>query len=157
MASIDPRPLKKGRCTATAEDFEPLGGEIMGRSADGRSATVFEACWIMFFGVVCVVVADVWNRLMKKDDPELESVTPIHLLWALVFLKQYPTESVFCKLVSVRYEGTVQYWSQLIVRHIGYLVPDVVGGPASSLSWLLHCIISFSLLTFLSCPTPNDP
>jgi hypothetical protein len=144
MASIDPRPLKKGRRTATPDDFEPLGGEIMGRST-GRSASVFEARWINFFGVICVVVADVWNHLIAKNEPELKSAAPVHLLWALLFLKQYPTESVFCKLVGVQDEGTVRYWSQLIVRHVGYLVPDVVRSHASSCRLLLHCfIISFS-------------
>lgn len=134
MTSIDPRPLKRGRFSTTPGDFELLGGEIMGRSTDG-SASVFEARWITFFGVVCVVVAEVWNRLIEKDDPELESAAPFHLLWALLFLKQYPTESVFCKLVGVQDEGTVRYWSQLLVRHIGYLVPDVVG---CNSCWLLH-------------------
>jgi hypothetical protein len=127
MTSIDPRPLKRGRRTATPEDFERLGGEIMERTTDGGSAAVFDARFIAFFGVVCAVVADVWNRLVEKSDPELESASPFHLLWALLFLKQYPTETVFCKLVGVRDEGTVRHWSQLFVRHIGYLVLDVVG------------------------------
>ena len=116
---IDPRTLKRGRCTATPEDFEKHGGEIMGRSTDGgRSAAVFDARFITFFGIVSSVVADVWNRLIEKSDPELESAAPFHLLWALLFLKQYPTETVFCKLVGVRDEGTVRHWSQLFVRHI---------------------------------------
>lgn len=145
MTSIDPRPLKRGHHAATPEDFELLGGEIMGRSTGG-SAAVFADRWITFFGVVCAVVADVWNRLVEKDDPELKSAAPFHILWALLFLKQYPTETVFCKLVGVLDEGTVRYWSQLFVRHIGYLVPDVVGG--TSCWWLLfHFLFSTNLFS----------
>jgi hypothetical protein len=128
MASIDPRPRKKAHCAATPEDFEKLGGEIMARSTDGgKSAAVFEARFFTFFGVICVVVANVWNRLVDKGDPELESAEPFHLLWGLLFLKQYPSETLFCKLVGVQDEGTVRHWSQLFVRHIAYLVSDVVG------------------------------
>jgi hypothetical protein len=128
MASIDPWPRKKGRCAATPEDFEKLGGEIMARSTDGgRSAAVFEARFVTFFGVICIVVANVWNCLVDKGDPELESAEPFHLLWGLLFLKQYPSETLFCKLVGVQDEGTVRHWSQLFVRHIAYLVSDVVG------------------------------
>jgi hypothetical protein len=84
--------------------------------------------------VASVVVADVWNRLVEKDDQELESAgAPFPLLWALLFLKQYPTESVLCKLVGMKDEGTVRYWSQLFVRHLVYLVPDVVHGMLSIL------------------------
>ena len=132
---IDPRSLKRGRCTATPEDFEKHGGEIMGRSTDGRSAAVFDARFITFFGIVSAVVADVWNRLIEKSNPELESAEPFHLLWALLFLKQYPAETVFCKLVGVRDEGTVRKWSQLFVRHIGYLVLDVVS--CTSCCWFV--------------------
>jgi hypothetical protein len=127
MASIDPRPRKKVHCAATPEDFEKLGGEIMARNTDGGSAAVFEAQFVTFFGVICMVVANVWNRLVDKGDPELESAEPFHLLWGLLFLKQYPSETLFCKLVGVRDEGTVRHWSQLFVRHISYLVSDVVG------------------------------
>ena len=135
---IDPRSLKRVRCTATPEDFEKHGGEIMGRSTDGgRSAAVFDARFITFFGIVSSVVADVWNRLIEKGDPELESAEPFHLLWALLFLKQYPTETVFCKLVGVRDEGTVRHWSQLFVRHIGYLVLDVVGSCGICYCWFV--------------------
>lgn len=149
MTSIDPQPLKRGCHAATPEDFEPLGGEIMGRSTGG-SAAVFVERWITFFGVVCAVVADVWNRLVEKDDPELESASPVHLLWALLFLKQYPMESVFCKLVGVKDKGTVRFWSQLFVRHIGYLVPDVVRDMellfVGSSFIPFSCSLAFSLL-----------
>jgi hypothetical protein len=128
MASIDPQPQKKGCCTATPEDFEKLGSEIMARSTDGgKSVAVFEAPFITFFGVICVVVTNVWNRLVDKGDPELKSAEPFPLLWGLLFLKQYPSETLFCKLVGVRDKGTVWHWSQLYVRHIAYLVSDVVG------------------------------
>jgi hypothetical protein len=127
MASIDPRPWKKVHCAATPEDFKKLGSEIMARSTDGgKSAAVFEARFVTFFGVICVVVANVWNRLVDKGDPELESAEPFHLLWGLLFLKQYPPETLFCMLVGVRDEGTVRHWSQLFVHHIAYLVSDVV-------------------------------
>ena len=100
----------------------------MARSTDGgKSAAVFEARFVTFFGVISIVVANVWNRLVDNGDPELESAEPFHLLWGLLFLKQYPSETLFCKLVGVQDEGTVRHWSQLLVRHIAYLVSDVVG------------------------------
>jgi hypothetical protein len=117
MASIDSRPLKRGRFATTPVDFEPLGGEIMGRSTDG-SASVFEARWITFFGVVCVVVGEVWNRLIEKDDPELESAAPFHLLWALLFSSNTQLSQCFASLLACKMRGQfgtgANFWSVIL-------------------------------------------
>ena len=106
MASIDSRPRKKGRCAATPEDFEKFGGEIMARSTDGgKSAAVFEARFITFFGAICLVVADVWNRLVDKGDPELESAEPFICCGDYFFSSSIHQRHCFASLLAFDTRG----------------------------------------------------
>jgi len=114
---------------ATLDDFLLAGGEIMKRSPH-KSEDVFDRRWKAFFGVGPPVVTDVWSRLhINLDEPELNGAEPPHLLWALMFLKQYGTEetmSTYAKAAAAVDEQTYRKWSKIFIRRISHLKDQVV-------------------------------
>jgi hypothetical protein len=62
-----------------------------------------------FFGVSQKVVRGVWNRLESKGRIP-RGFAPKHLLWTLMFLKQYSTQTVLAALCGVRSEKTWEHW-----------------------------------------------
>ena len=82
----------------------------------------FDAKWRSIFGVSARVAAKAW-RLLHVDDNMDNSVT--HLLWALYFLKTYPTGNmaeVFAKVDRGTF--TSKAWN--FIDHLSYLEADVV-------------------------------
>ena len=53
------------------------------------------------FGAKSSIVANLWNMLVNNHG-DLDGGKPEHLLWALVFLKNYGTEEVNCSVVGSR-------------------------------------------------------
>ena len=51
-----------------------------------------------FFGTSWNVVADIWNLIDEHGDSKKK--TPVHLLWALVFIKSYGNEQSHCMQVG---------------------------------------------------------
>ena len=127
-------------------EFTELGAdEILKISYRGFSGE-FERRWMSSFGTTPVVCAILWRRI----DPERsfkglsgkqthQYVKPIHLLWTLLFLKVYGTESVMRSMVGTKEEPvtekTFRKWTDLFVRAISFLESDVVS--------LLFALLSF--------------
>ena len=122
------------------EDFQQLGAAIMGQSTN-RSETSFDRSFLEFFGVDPDVCARVWVELGIDPDAHEEDkgLEPQHLLWGLLWLKDYSTEGKLCKLVSTNNHAVdpkdFRLKTQNIVERIADLHPDVV-----SQSGLLRCI-----------------
>jgi hypothetical protein len=108
----------------TPDDYKQLGSDIMTRSTGG-SSPVFERRWIAHFGVEVFVCVDVWKRLrINKEGPE--NAEPKHLLWALLLLKQYGTESDLAGKCEGVDEQTFRKWSWIFIEKISYLEHEVV-------------------------------
>lgn len=73
-----------------------------------------------FFGVSPNVCAVIWH-LIKSDSSS--SNEPKHLLWALLFLKQYGTEHER-RTILKKDEKTIRKWTFLYIKLIGEM--DVV-------------------------------
>lgn len=66
--------------------------------------------FVSYFGLEAVVVAAVWRRLMKEGLLHGTSFEPKHLLWTLLFLKQYlaePVHSAMCSCVEKTFRKRV--------------------------------------------------
>lgn len=112
--------------TVTAKDFREYGSDIMNRSLDG-SQDVFEERWISHFGVEAEVCAEAWGRLdMDLAGPNDEAAKPYHLLWALLLLKTYNTESVLTGMCGGVDEDTIRKWAWDFIEKVSYLEPEVV-------------------------------
>jgi len=105
---------------------------------DGEFATR----WMALFGTTHVVCAIIWRKIDpmntfqevadgKEYGPKTHSCAkPIHLLWALMFLKVYGTERVSRTIVgsstTPTREKTMRKWVRLFVRAISFLESEVV-------------------------------
>lgn len=70
-----------------------------------------------FFGVTPIVCSIIWTHLLKSQKLQLK---PIHLLWSLLFLKQYNTEtvnSIICRCDK----KTFRKWVWLVLNELRYL------------------------------------
>jgi hypothetical protein len=72
------------------------------------------------FGVSPTVCSDVWRRANFKNGTQ-----PIHILWALLFLFTYLTETLLCSLIGTA-RMTFRKWAWPVVQSISALGPDVV-------------------------------
>lgn len=117
-ATIDP----------SEDDFKALGGEIMGRSPDARSITVFDARWAACFGVMPVVCVKCWQLIIataESNNQTLADAFPHHLLWGLMLLKQDASQTVLANMVQTD-EKNFRKWSKLFVYELSYLVDRVI-------------------------------
>lgn len=109
--------------------FARLGNQIMNRSSSG-SQSAFESRWQQHFNAEPDVCLEVWNRLEVEDHwesgPDDRSAEPQHLLWALLFLKTYATESVLAGMCGGVDEDTFSTWAWRFIEKISYLDSEVV-------------------------------
>jgi hypothetical protein len=119
-----------------------VGAVIMKRESDikynHKSKQVFDSQWIQFFGVEDVVCMEAWNmlRINPFADEEVRQAEPKHMLWGLMWLKGYDTESKMCSHAGCKDKGTFRKWSKIFVRRLAWLIHDVVS--------VVHCTNSQS-------------
>jgi hypothetical protein len=93
----------------TASEFAALGGKIMNPVPGGNQGD-FYSHWHSHFYAEPEVCAIVWNCLDVNDmdpyAPDDRSAEPCHLLWCLLLLKTYNTETVLSSLCGGITEGT---------------------------------------------------
>ena len=78
------------------------------------------------FGVSSDVASHVWEYLVGlKKLPRDSKAKPSHLLWCLLFLKKYETESFLSTFVRAA-ENTFRKWVWLIVDSISSLYNNIV-------------------------------
>ena len=75
------------------------------------------------FGTIPEVCAAIWNRLVFDDESPL--IRPVHLLWALMFMKLYSKEAALCKLARVS-RSTFRKFVWFVIPRIAHLKSDVV-------------------------------
>jgi hypothetical protein len=104
-----------------AARFRAEGNEIIQRSRR-VSARVEDARFRAHFGTSADVCCDLWSLI------RVDRAKPFHLLWALMLLKLYCSESVLCTLAGGVHEQTFRKWAWLFVNEISELQYSVVSG-----------------------------
>lgn len=142
----------------TADQFAALGWDFIKKDNNGRpqrerlpAQQVLERKFLAFFGTTAFVCALLWAMLLPQLPDLPSNVHPKHLLWALIFLKQYNIEEVNAKLAACD-EKTFRKWVWLFVEMIAELESNVVSSATSRVVILLissHCAEGF--LTFCCC------
>lgn len=102
------------RCSEN-EISRRAGGIV--KNAHGLCRVTHRRRFRALFGVTPAVASIVWNRLQGHIP---RKASPIHLLWAFLFLKTYGSEHVNCALTKVD-EKTFRKWSWIFVRKIADL------------------------------------
>ena len=77
------------------------------------------------FGTCPELCSVIWGRLIQYGLLPEQRLS-FHLLWALMFMKLYCSESVHCALAGGVDEKTFQKWAWLFVDAISWLEPYVV-------------------------------
>lgn len=109
------------------EYFLAIGMKIARRSRVVALATQ-EARFKSHFGTQPRICSDVWTRINPAASMPT-GAKPVHLLWALMFLKLYSSESVLCTLASAGEavdEKTLRKWVWMFVPAIADITNDVV-------------------------------
>jgi hypothetical protein len=131
----------------TNTEFEELGAELMIESQVATSQRDFDSRSQAHFCAEPEICADVWMRLNMDnadlDAPDDKIAEPCHLLWALLLLKTYKTESVLAGLCGGVDEDTFRKWAWHFIEKVSYLEHEVV-------SCLFLWILSYSASNLLS-------
>ena len=99
--------------------FEVLGDLIIGEKNGLHKWDHYKA----HFGVMPGVVSIVWKMLASRQDtPKLK---PKHLMWALLWLKVYPSERVIETLLNAD-RGSIRSWVPFTIKAIASLKKQVV-------------------------------
>ena len=96
------------------EDFERLG-RLTAKYKHTRSKVVTLRRFKSHFGVAPDVVACTWellieSKFVRQRLPGLAPPNPVHLLWALMFLKRYDTMDVLAAALDID-EDTLRKWA----------------------------------------------
>jgi len=93
--------------------FISTGADILRCRSDVINTT-FNRRFRAFFGTTPIVCSSLWGLLAVSRPPDSK---PKHLLWALMFLRLYDTESVHALLAGVD-EKTFRKWAWAFVRSL---------------------------------------
>ena len=96
-------------------NFDSLASEMT--SSTQGSRLLQNRQFISFFGVSSNVCEKLWTLLLPKAPEEL---LPIHLLYGLLMLKTYATESVCCSIAGVS-EKTFRKWAWITIEALSNL------------------------------------
>lgn len=116
--------------TTNPDVFVKLGSRsIIKRFYNDVSAPDFQADWMAHFGTMPEQCVWIWNELNPCRTMG-KSAHPRHLLWALYFLRVYPTEKMGRSAVAESTghvdEKTWRKWTQIFVKAISFLESRVV-------------------------------
>ena len=117
-------------------DYESLGRQLAGYSRSASERIRLER-FNSFFGVNPIIVSVVWSMLIDNQMCS-RSPNPVHLLWALLFLKLYDTTSNLAALARCD-EKTFRKWSWFYIESIANLDSQVVSRCCFRLScWSMY-------------------
>ena len=92
--------------------FETLASTIMASLAITVSITTKERRFRACFGTTAHICSQLWS--LCSHLLIAEGAMPVHLLWALLFLKQYNTEEVNASMAGCD-EKTFRHWCWLVI------------------------------------------
>jgi hypothetical protein len=106
-------------------DFEQLGSELMQRGNPQRQTRTSDRRFRSTFGTTGAICSLIWN-LLQPETTMPQGSSPYHLLWALMLLKLYSTESILCTMAGGVDEKTFRKWAWMFVDEISHLEPSLV-------------------------------
>ena len=98
--------------------FENFAAQYIKTYVQQNSPTVKHRIFTTTFGVSQDLCSNLWNFFDKKFQ---EEASPKHLLWALMFLKQYNTQSFTASIVDVD-EKTYRKWVWKVIKKLQILI-----------------------------------
>lgn len=137
----------------TPDEFEAMGQQLAGYNVS-TSEKIRRNRFVSFFGVEPLIVSIVWSMLVDVEDEimvcfaAVDKVKPLYLLWALLFLKCYNTNTRNAAIAAVD-EKTYRNWSWMVVEAIANLDREVVSANLIFLIQLMPVLTKF-LLAILS-------
>jgi hypothetical protein len=136
----------------SAAYFEQAALGILNRRRVGAGVTWLRR-FVGMFGLEPIHCAVAWNELVLSGwTGRARYAKPVHLLWALHFLRVYPTEEVLAARVGAD-EKTVRKWVWFYVNGIARLTLKIVCMMSSCVSFLspigvLPCACSICNIRF---------
>ena len=118
--------------------FPHLSPELCGRLAreefgnpnanrNKRDDTLDQEICESLFGTTYEVVAEVWNLIDPVGNcDKFRGAHPKHLFWTLIFLKNYPTYPILCRVCGFVDPKTLRKWIWIFVPAIAGLKGEVV-------------------------------
>lgn len=111
-------------------EFEALGQQLAGYTIS-TSNKIKRHRFVSFFGIEPLIVSILWSMLVDAKDEIMVSFTfadtvkPVYLLWALLFLKCYNTNTRNAAIAGVD-EKTFRHWSWIQIKAIANLDQKIV-------------------------------
>lgn len=106
-------------------DFDLLAADIAGMP---RSSTALVSTrnkyMIEFFGVPPIVMAKAWELIVENNEALRQGAKKKHLLWALHYLKAYPSNKVMCKTMKLRDDKNIPD-RKTLSKWVGYFIEEV--------------------------------
>ena len=119
-----------------AEDVLRKARQIWRRANKERAVSTEEHEFRTFFGVSVEIFLTTWNLLEKKHylppDGTIE-----HMLWALMFMRVYASESVLCALAGGIDKNTFKKWTWPFIEAIEMLQLDIVSSQRLLYTYLI--------------------
>ena len=118
--------------TATEEDVETLSKPMIGSNHPGGFRTIDYDRFKAKFGVTPKVCSMVWNLVVSNlnQRPRIQGfnrLNPVHILYALFFMKCYPTSrQAVGALGQIIGQNQFRIYSQFVIRQIASLKSQVV-------------------------------
>ena len=104
--------------------FEETGLFILWKQKGPGSNQTADRRFRATFGTSSIVCCRIW-KLLQLNKASLESMAPNHLLWGLILLKLYSTETTHAGMTGVD-EKTFRKWSHFAIRRVADLHEVVV-------------------------------
>ena len=123
--------LRPKQSRYSPDTFVRCGRNILRRHDIIRN-DVFERRWKATFGATPEICSELWDMCDPLNNMP-NGVMPLHLLWALMFLKLYLPENVNAQMAGGVDEKTFRKWAGLFVELISYQESRVVSSNFFSL------------------------
>ena len=107
----------------SCDDFKTMASSMLGLNKNRRA---FEQRYRSCFGTTPEVCVELWMRLDPVKHIKKKGLHPKHLLWTLLFLKGYDTETKNAVFVGNVDEKTYRKWVWIFIQEIGTLFTDLV-------------------------------
>ena len=99
--------------------FEEKGLLILRKQKGTGSNQTADRRFRETFGTSSIVCCRIW-KLLQLEKASLKNMTPNHLLWGLILLKLYSSETVHAGMTGVD-EKTFRKWSHFAIKRVADL------------------------------------
>lgn len=111
----------------SAQRFYEKGLGYCGRTSVNRQLSeINKERFLAHFGTTPGICAYLWKTIQMYLNTKDPSPEYFHLLWALLFLKLYESESVLAGMVGGVDEKTLRKWVWFMLKKINGLKPSII-------------------------------